>query len=209
MADASDIALEVFYDYQCPFVNAAVVWVREVEQQLGRPLNLTWRAFPLEQVNSDKGPDWKLWEQADSYRSRGLPAFRAALAAQAQGDDAFRRFHWALIQARHVDGKDLGKPDTLRGAAETAGLDIDRFEADRVDRSLLPRIGEDWAAGRDRLGVFGTPTFVFPNGEAIYLKFKLGAVPQGEEAATFFEEFVRLGQDRPNVLELKRPTPPS
>lgn len=147
--------------------------------------------------------------QPDSHRSRGRPAFQSAIAAKLQGEDAFRRFHAALLRLKHEDGKDHGKRETLTAAAEEAGLDLERFQRDATDRSHLPRIGEDWAEGRDKLGVFGTPTFVFPNGEAAYLKFKLGDVPEGDEAVAFFEEFVALGQGRPNVIEIKRPTRPS
>jgi predicted DsbA family dithiol-disulfide isomerase len=161
----------------------------------------------LEQVNSAEGPDWKLWEQPDSHRSRGRVAFQAAVAARLQGEDAFDRFHFGLLRAKHEEGQDHGHPATLRAVAEAAGLDLDRFERDRTDRAHLPRIGEDYTEGRERHGVFGTPTFVFSNGGAAYLKLR--PAPPPDDALPLFQEFVRSVRDRPNLIEIKRPVKPS
>lgn len=198
---------DVYFDYACPYVNSAAVWLHHLQGQLGDQLAVKWRYFPLEQVNSPEGPEWKLWEQPDSHRSRGRPAFQAAIAARLQGDEAFGRFHFSLMHLKHDEGKDHGRPATLRAAAEAAELDLDRFERDRVDRAHLPLIGRDYETGRERFGVFGTPTFVFPNGNAAYLK--LMPPPPIEDALPFFEEFIRTARDRPYVAEIKRPTAPS
>ena len=74
------------------------------------------------------------------------------------------------------------------------------------DRSLLPAIGADYEEGRDRYGVFGTPTFVFPNGQSAYLKLLPASDPS--ESLTVFEDFTRFARDRPNLLEIKRPRRP-
>jgi predicted DsbA family dithiol-disulfide isomerase len=167
---------------------------------------VNWRYFPLEQVNTAEGPDWKLWEQPPNHRSRGRAAFHAAIAARNQGEEAFERFHHALLKSKHEDGNDHGRPATLTAAAEEAGLDLARFQADLDDRLLLARIGEDYEHGREEHGVFGTPTFVFPNGGAAYLKMLPAAGP--DEALPIFEEFVRTVRDRPFISEFKRPKKP-
>ena len=167
---------------------------------------MTWRYFPLEQVNSAEGPEWKLWEQPDSHRSRGRPAFQAAIAARNQGEDAFERFHLALLEAKHVQGQDHGRRDTLRAVAESVGLDLERFDRDSADCALLSRIGDDYTEGREHHGVFGTPTFVFSNGEAAYLKM-LPPAPE-DETMSVFEEFVRTVRDRAYIAEIKRPRKP-
>jgi len=154
-------------------------------------------------VNSANGPDWKLWEQPEGFRSKGLPAFRGALAARRQGPEPFLRYHHAMLDLRHGDGKDHGKRATVLEAARRAELDIERFERDLDDRSLLPAIGDDYERGRDEHGVFGTPTFVFPGGETAYIRM-LPAAP-AEEAVEVFEEFVRTARGRPYVHEIKRP----
>lgn len=90
--------------------------------------------------------------------------------------------------------------------AERVGLDMDRFRQDAQDRSVLPLIGADYEEARNRYGVFGTPTLVFPNGEATYLK--LLPAPPESDAMSVFEDVVRAGRDRPYLLELKRPKRP-
>ena len=206
--DYRELEFDVFFDFQCPFVNAAAIWLHNVEGELGYPLRATWRAFPLEQVNSKNGDDWKLWEQPDSYVSRGLPGFRGAIAARQQGQDRYHDFVWELLNLRHQEGQDLASDATIIEAATRAGLDLDRFAVDRASREHLGVIGADYGEARDTHGVFGTPTFVFPNGGSAYLKLQLGNVPAGAEAVTFFEQFVGITRDMPKVVEIKRPTPP-
>ncbi len=170
-------------------------------------VRVNWRYFPLEQINSPEGPEWKLWEQPPEHRSRGRDSFHAAIAARNQGDDAFDRFHLALLEARHAAGQDHGRRQTLLAAARDAGLDPGRFERDLADRSLLAQIGADYEEGRERYGVFGTPTFVFPDGTAAYLKM-LPPAP-ADEALTVFDDFVRTVRGRTYITEIKRPKKPT
>ncbi len=177
-----------------------------MRDELGDDLEIRWRYFPLDQVNSAEGPEWKLWEQPDSHRSRGRTAFQAASAARLQGDDAFERFHAELLRLKHADGKDHGRPVTLKAAAETAGLDLEQFEADRLDRRHLARIGDDYEEATSKYGVFGTPTFVFPDGATAYLRMLPAAPP--EDAVATFHTFVQTVREQPFIHEIKRPTPP-
>lgn len=204
---ADKISFEVFYDYGCPYVHAAAVWLDRVKASLGDNLHVTWRYFPLEQVNTVEGPDWKLWEQPVDYKSRGRGAFQGAIAARNQGEEAFNRFHLALLNARHVEGKEHSNRDTLLEAAKAAGLDIARFERDLDNPDLIAKIGTDFEEGRDQYGVFGTPTFVFPDGSSAYIKMLPAAAP--EEAVAVFEEFVQVVKDRPYISEIKRPKKPT
>ena len=194
---------DVYFDYGCPYVNGAAVWLRDVKCSLGDQIEITWRFFPLEQVNSANGPDWKLWEQPDGFRSKGLPAFRGALAARQQGAEAFERYHYAMLALRHEEGKDHAKRTTVLEAGRRAELDLERFERDLGDRSFLPEIGADFTQGRDEFAAFGTPTFVFADGTSAYLRM-LPSAP-AEEAVDFFHEFVRTARARPYVHEIKRP----
>lgn len=198
---------EIFFDFSCPYVYRAGMWVDEIERQGGSGYVFRWRALPLEQINADKGPDWKLWEQPDDFRSRGLLAFRAAEAAKRQGDAAWSRFRTALLRARHEAERDISKRDAVLAVAAEADLDLDRFAADLADRSLLSAVGDDFEAGRETHGAFGTPTFVFPNGAAAYVK--LSQVPSPENALPMWQEFVRTVVDRPEFQEIKRPQKPT
>lgn len=200
------LEVEIFYDYACPYVHAASVWVRNIEEQLNGAVHFTWRFFPLEQVNSAEGPEWKLWETGPEHHSRTRESMRAAAAAMRQGEDKFNVFNSALLDLRHVDDKDQGRKSTINAAAETAGLDLARFTSDLEDKSLLRQIGEDYEYARNELGVFGTPTFVFPDRSAAYIKMR--PAPEGAEALKLWNEFAESVQQRSWLSEIKRPTPP-
>ncbi len=90
------LVVEVYYDYVCPYVYAGSLWVRDVKTALGDEVEFIWRSFPLEQVNSAEGEDWKVWEQEDTYVSRGLCAFSGAEEAKLQGPYHINNYHSAV-----------------------------------------------------------------------------------------------------------------
>ena len=177
-----------------------------MKEVYGDRLYVEWHGFPLEQVNSTQGPEWKLWEQPDEYKSRGLWAFRGGEAARLQGKDLFERFHMALLRVRHEGTKDIANPEVLIEVAREAGLDVNRFRQDLPNRNLLAKIGEDYLRGVKDHGVWGTPTLVFNGRQAAYLKLK--PAPPPEESVKLFEELFDIIYRRPYVVEVKRPRVP-
>ncbi len=169
----------------------------------GNRLSIEWYSFPLEQVNSTRGSDWKLWEQNDAYESKGLWAMRAGEAAKQQGKELFECFHLGLLRAKHVEKKDITDREVLIAVAREAGMDVNQFRKDLFDRSLLAKIGEDYTRGVEEHGVWGTPTLVFNGCQAAYLKLR--PAPPPEEAAGLFEELFGIIHGRPYVIEVKRP----
>ncbi len=157
-------------------------------------------------MNSTKGSDWKLWEQPESYPSRARLAWKGAEAARRQGPEAFERFHLALLTARHQEGKDLTDRETILGAARRAELDLDRFARD-FDAATLDAIGRDHEEGVQRYGVFGTPTLVFGDGRAAYLKLR--PLPPESEYRAVWQELRDIIEGRPYIQEIKRPVPPT
>ena len=172
---------------------------------MGDSLRVEWRAFSLEQVNSKEGPDWKLWEQPEGHPSRGLLALRAGEAARCQGAEAYEKLHFALLAARHKDKKDIASLGVLLEVAQQSGLDVARFERDLKDRAILEVIGRSHSEAVEKHRAFGVPTFVFPNGSAMYLK--LYPPPEGEALSVFDALMKVMGVWR-YVGEVKRPQPP-
>ena len=183
------------------------MWLDRVKQVYGKDLQITWKNFSLEQVNSKSGPEWKVWEQPDEYSSRSLVSLRAGEAARLQGQQAFERFHLALLTARHGGSGRiaLGDPGPLADLAGEVGLDAARLQEDLKDRALLANIGKDHTEAVSIHGAFGTPTFVFENGSSAYLKT---FIPPEEDSVSFFEHFVGMMAHSTYVGELKRPQPP-
>jgi predicted DsbA family dithiol-disulfide isomerase len=198
------VTVDVYFDFACPYVHAAAVWLREVQNQLGADqLEVSWKSFPLEQINAPDDAEYPVWDLPADRRSRGRDSLHAAAAARRQGSDAFDRFHMALLALKHEDDQDHGNRATLDEAARRAGLDLPRFTADLDDRDLLREIRDDYNSGREGYGIFGTPTFVFPNGQSAYLK--LLPPPPPEDAVPLWQDFVRSVRDRPYLREIKRP----
>jgi predicted DsbA family dithiol-disulfide isomerase len=199
------LSIDVYVDYLCPYAHAGAAWLRDVRGQLNGSLVVNWKFFPLEQINSEKGEDWKVWEQPLDHRTRGWEGFRAAVAALQQGDEAFERFHFGWFEALHETPVGSKRP-TVFEVAERVGLDTAKFERDFSDPGLWQRVAEDYEAGRENHGVFGTPTIVFPNGASAYVQTR--PAPPADEAIDVWKDFVELVADRPYIKEIKRPVKP-
>lgn len=195
--------LDMYYDYVCPYAYTATIWARQLEEALGDQVEITWRAFPLEQVNSTNGPDWKLWEHPEDSFSQSLLAFQAAKAAARQGPEAFTRYHYALMELRHVTRRTLTRKATLIELARQTELDVERFTTDLDDPALLEEIGRDYELGREQFGVFGTPTLVFPDGGTLYVQMR--PAPPAEEASRLLETFANMASEQQYLWEIKRP----
>jgi len=174
---------------------------------MGAKLTINWRYFSLEQVNSQQGPQWKGWEQPEDYPSRGLRAFRVAEAARRQGEAAFGSFHIALLRARHEQRRDIADMNTLIEVAESVDLEMVQFQRDISDRQPLAKLAEDHTFAVETLGIFGTPTLIFPERQAVFLK--MSSPPSPEECLSVFTELRHLAERRQYIQEIKRPQRPS
>ena len=197
------ISLDIYFDYLWPYVYNAAVWLQRVKESLGSKLIIDWKYFSLEQVNSTKGAQWKIWEQPEDYPSRGLHAFSAAEAARLQGEAAFNSFHIALLRAKHEQNRDIAEMNTLLEVAESAELEMTQFRNNLKDRRLLAKLAEDHTFAVETLAIFGTPTLVFPERQAIFLKMSPPPLP--EDCLSVFDEIRHLAEDRQYIREIKRP----
>ncbi len=130
--------------------------------------------------------------------------FRAAEAARRQGKTAFAAFHHALLEAGHVRGSDIQDRSVLERVARDVGLDLARFREDFPSPRALTRLAEQHTFAVETLGIFGTPTLVFPEGQAVFLK--MASPPSPQESPAVFAELSLLARRR-NILEVKRPAP--
>ena len=200
---AEPLKLDVFYDYQCPFVFRAYTLLEAV-RAAGRDLEVGWRYFSLTQVNS-KDDGWTVWDAPPGEPVKGRLAFAAAEAARRQG--RFGRMHGALLAARHVDRLDLDRRDVVEGVATAAGLDLPRFRGDLDDPAIFDRLRADHGWATAELGVFGTPTLVFDGGTSAYVR--LSELVDGREALDVFERLLTVAVREPRILEIKRPRKPA
>ena len=126
-------------DYECPYSRQAYRAIQRVEAQSGGALRFAFRHFPLTEIHP-----------------HALAASRAAEAAALQG-----RF-WEMHDSLYHHQKAL-EDDDLRRYASEFGLDLERFDRDRVGEATLDRVARDYRTGMESGRVLGTPT-LFING---------------------------------------------
>jgi hypothetical protein len=185
-------------------VRQAGIWLARVKEELGEDLEINWRSFALEQVNSKEGDEWKAWEQDSDYVSRGLWPLRGGIAARAQGTNAHNDFMEKILHAKHVERDDVRTRESVIEIAKSADLNIDDFIAVIDDPQSLAQIGVDHEDALTH-GVFGTPTFVFEDGTSAFLKM---FTPPEDESMSAFNDFMGIASSRKYFGELKRPQPP-
>lgn len=200
---AKPIKFDVFFDYQCPFVYRVANLIDAVRQS-GRDVEVRWRYFSLTQVNS-KDDGWTVWAAPATEKVKGRLAFQAAEAARRQG--RFGSLHMPLLLARHRDGRDLDEPLVVDEVAEAAGLDMSRFRSDVAAPDILDGLARDHTEAVGVHGVFGTPTFVFEDGAAAYVR--LSKPVAGETSMEMFDRMVEVAAGEPGILEIKRPVRPA
>jgi len=183
------------------------MWLAKVEASTGTKVEVDWQPFALAQINSDKDAELKTWEQPGVLdgTDKTFLAHMSGLAAKRQGKEAFESFFITLLKARHEGKKDLTDPEVMREAAVAAGLDVARFLEDQADPDLLREIGESHTTAVEEHGVFGVPTYVFPGGNAAFLKM---FVPSEEQSAEIFDSMSKVIGQFEHVGEMKRPQPP-
>lgn len=165
---------------------------------------MEWRSFPLEQVNS-QDEDFVFWEQSpDEVRS--LRAFLAAEAVREQGNEVLDAFILELLRAVHERKMPVQELSTIEEAATaTRGLHVERMLRDMERAELRHHVEDDYRHGVNDHGVFGTPTFLFQGGEAVFVKT---SIPPKDDAVSFFQSVQALSQRREYARELKKPRPP-
>ena len=153
---------------------------------------VTWRPFPLvlERLQSnidhayinrvrarvceeEESVSCKLLTDSTPMPNSSLPALVAARCAQLQGEDAFNRYHIALLRAPVEENRDISSREVLVSLAEENGLDVDHFVSEfdegEQEANVLAQYYEELANKHQFSGI---PTAVF--GSQAILE---GAVP--------------------------------
>jgi predicted DsbA family dithiol-disulfide isomerase len=204
MAGSDPIEFDLFFDFHCPFVYRASVLLENVARTDSRRVLPRWRYFSLAQVNS-KDDGWTVWDAPGMEPVRGRLAFKAAEAARRQGK--FEDFRMPLLEARHRDRLDIDELAVVERVALDSGLDLDRLQRDLADPAILQNLARDHNEAVTQHGVFGTPTFVFPDGQAAYVR--LAETVDGQAAVDVFDRLLTVAASEPRILEIKRPRRPS
>ncbi len=174
-----------------------------MSESLDGRVRLVWKSFLLEQINSTRGPEWKVWED-ESFKSRDLPPLEAAKCASIQGEAAFDAFHRRCFRAQHREGKPVAEKEVLLEVAREAGLDVERFRRDFESGSQRHLVAREHEEAVEKWGVFGVPTLLYPTGEPVFLKLAAGEWENRKDDG-LFGQLMALFATRPYLLEAKKP----
>jgi protein-disulfide isomerase len=130
----AEITVVQYGDYECPYTRLSRHSVHALQHELADRLLFVFRHFPLEAIH----PHARM-------------AAAAAEAAAAQGE------FWAMHEYLFEHQAALDAPMLLR-YADVIGIDVARFDRDRLSDNIAARIDRDLASGQAS-GVEGTPTF--------------------------------------------------
>lgn len=129
---------------------------------------------------------------------------RGGIAARLQGEPAHAAYMDTILELKHVEREDVRTRESVIAVAEKAGLDVPRFTEDVDDPKTLTEIGLDHEEAVAQ-GVFGTPTFIFEDGTAAFLKTY---TPPEDETMDAFRDIMGAMRGRKYIGEIKRPQPP-
>jgi protein-disulfide isomerase len=132
--EASAPVILEYGNYECPYSRQAFRAIEQVERELSARVRFVFRHFPLTEIHP-----------------HAEAASAAAEAAARQG--RFWEMHSLLFHRQ----KAL-EEDDLRSYASEIGLDLARFDRDRVDPEVTARIERDVTSGEATGVVRGTPT---------------------------------------------------
>jgi len=180
------VHVDVFSDYTCPW--CYVGWAR-LESALARipegvDVDVRWRPFEIHAEVPPEGmpvedlpyppEQWAQMQEAlrQSAAEEGLAVgnrpkvsntHRALMAgeyARMEEPERFPPFHEALFKGYFAEGRDLGDPAVVEDIAHSCGLDVERMTKALDSGEYEETITETTDMAR-RLGITGTPTFVF------------------------------------------------
>jgi len=131
--EGATVEVVEFSDFECPYCAKAATAVSEVKKKYGDKVKFAFRHFPL------------------SFHPNARPAAEYAHCANEQ--DKF----WAMHDEIFANQKALGT-ESLRAAAQTAGLDIGELDKCLASDRPGKAIAEDMKKATE-VGVQGTPSF--------------------------------------------------
>lgn len=187
--------LAIYFDFTCSYSYRVWRWLDRLTTT-DRELVVDWRPFVLKEVNRSDEESYLAGPTIDSVAVLAL-----AIGEALRGTPALERYRSDVFPAMHEGDQRPGREDVERIAIE-AGLDQDAFWRD--ESLWLGSVRESHEGAVARWGVFGTPTLIVDDSNAMYLKLD-EPIPEDED---LLASIVGLTRDFPQLVELKRPAVP-
>jgi protein-disulfide isomerase-like protein with CxxC motif len=191
-------AFSLLYDYRCPFARIVHGHVLAA-QRAGLELTVTFEPYTLSQGHVPDGEP-AIWDSPGA--DAALVALEASVVVRDHFSGQFAAVHAGLFEARHAEGIALSTRNQVAGVLEACDLDPGEVFALVDQGSARRHIRDAWIHYHDDLDVFGVPTFVFGDADAVFLRLM---EPSADDAASaaLVEQLVRTMALQPTINELK------
>ncbi|MEC7837933.1 MAG: DsbA family selenoprotein [Chloroflexota bacterium] len=195
--------VNVFFDYTCPWVRQAGLWLIDLEEK--GQIDISWKPFLLEQINSENDENWKSWDQdLKDYLSRGIWPHLGGIAARKISKDAGYKYMKAIFEDKHVNRVDVRSREYIIDLSQKIDISSEVFINTMDSKESLNIISSSHIEAEEK-GIFGTPTIEFSDGNTVFLKT---FTPPNDDSISFFEALKTLSTNNTYFGELKKPQPP-
>ena len=153
--------------------------LEKIAEEFGPSCAIEWKAFllrpypeprTLEQFRKyteswrrpaadEEAGRFTVWSTEEAPPSHSVPPAVAAKAAARQGEDAFARYHHALMEGYFHQNRNITEPENLVRIAEESGLDVAAFVAAIADPAIAREVVDDHNEAVS-LGITGVPTVI-------------------------------------------------
>tara|TARA_Y100001970_G_scaffold293949_1_gene444972 strand:- start:66023 stop:66664 length:642 start_codon:yes stop_codon:yes gene_type:complete len=195
--------VKIFFDYTCPWVRQAGFWLLDLEEK--SQIDITWKPFLLEQINSENDENWLAWDQdLSEYVSRGIWPHLGGIAARNVSKEAGNSYMKAIFEDKHVKRIDVRSRDYVVNLAKSLDIYSDKYQENLDSKKSLDLISSSHIEAETK-GIFGTPTIEFYDGNTVFLKT---FTPPDKDSISFFDALKILSTNNSYFGELKKPQPP-
>jgi 2-hydroxychromene-2-carboxylate isomerase len=160
----------LYVDFQCPYSYRVWRWLSAI----GVREEVEVRPFSLDTTDDEPSP----WDRTKP--STGLELLALGELARETGQDTHLAFVDAAFAGMHAYEADLSSLEAWLELGSNVGLDLDAFTADA--ERWRAEVGLWHQEAADELGVFGTPSLLFGDETALFVR--LGADVADAEAGT-------------------------
>jgi len=115
----------------------------------------------------EEGARFVLWEKGARFPSSSMKALEAAKAVEAQGEELFLRYHFALLKALFEDNLDISEPGILLDLATEIGADRDRVSEDLRAGYYRRVVWAEHNRAVRQFGIHSVPTVVLGEKELV------------------------------------------
>lgn len=175
------VRFTVWSDFLCPWCYVAAARLEAVRREAGDALRIEWKSFLLRAVPEERpmhrfrayteswlrparaepATRFAIWSGDNPPPTHSMPSAIAGKVAASFGEDAFDRFHLALMHAYFAESRDISDRAEILDVAAGCGLDAETFAA-RLDGRSAELAAAVLADHKDALGrgIAAVPTVV-------------------------------------------------